>query len=252
MFDSFELQTSNYIVSNIEYRTIPTREIALESISRRSGKKMLSTDFGERKIKMSGFVLGTSASNLQTNIDTFHLNVTRKTSGTLAFDATRSITATISTVAISDPQYSQTMVPFEIEFIAASPFYEGVQQTANTTVATGTGIKTITTTISGSVYAEPSITFTATAGSGDTTTKSIGILYSPTAEQTTWSGSVVLPKGSAIQFDNANYRILNNTTEVAPIGSFPRWEPGSTTFYIYFYGGTQGGTVALTYYPRFL
>jgi len=253
MFDSFELQTTAYIVTNIEYRTIPVRELSLESISRKPGKKFLSTEFGERKINMSGFVIGTSASDLQTNIDNFHSNVTRKTTGVLAFDATRSINATVSNVVISDPQYSQTMVPFEIEFTAASPFYEGTQLTANTTVASGSTSNAITTTISGSIFAEPTFTFTPVGSSGSTTTSGIRVTYGPSSEHVTWSGgNHTLAYGTAVQFDYANLKILEGSTEIAAEGSYSRWEPGSTTITTTFSGRMQGGTLALVYKPRYL
>jgi len=237
----------------VEYRTIPNREITLEPISRKPGKKFLSNEFGERRIKLSGFVIGSSASDLQDKIDSINNYITRQSSGTLAFDATRSITATLSNLVIADPQYSQTMVPFEMEFVAAASFFEGTQQTANTTVANATTSKTITTTISGSVFAEPTFTFTATAGSGATTTSGISVAYSATSEYTTWSGGgAYLQKGSAVQFDYANMRILLNGTESNSAGAFFRWEPGSTTIVVTFAGATQGGVLALAYKPRYL
>jgi len=252
-FGSFSLNDSNYICQNVEYRTIPNREISLEPISRKPGKKYLSNEFGERRIKLSGFIIGSSASDLQTKIDSLHTSVTRVSSGTLAFDATRSITATLSSLVIIDPQYSQTMVPFEMEFVAAAPFFEGTQLTANTTVANAVTTKTITTTISGSVFAEPTFTFTATAGSGYTTTSGITVTYSPTSEYVTWSGGAnFLPKGGSVQFDYANLLILQSGVEVNSAGAFSRWEPGSTTVSVAFGGSTQGGTLALVYKPRYL
>ena len=252
-YGGFSLQTDDYIVADIEYRTAPTREISLESISRKPGKKFLSTEFGERKIKMSGFILGTSATVLQTNIDSFHENVTSKTTGVLAFDATRSISATVSSVTITDPQYSQTIVPFEIEFIAADPFYEGAEQTAVTTVASGNSSKAITTTISGSVFAEPTFTFTSNGSSGYTTTSGIKVEYETTGEYVTWSGgNNTLAYGSSVQFDYKNLKILEDTTEIEAEGSYSRWEPGSTTITTTFSGTTQGGTLALVYKPRYL
>ena len=253
LFNSIDLNTSNYITTEVEYRTIPNREINLEPISRKPGKKYISNEFGERRIKIIGFIIGSSTSDLQTKIDDLNTGITRVSSGTLSFDSSRSITATLASLTISDPQYSQTMVPFEMEFVAAAPFFEGTQQTANTTVVNAATSKTITTTISGSVFAEPNITFTATAGAGYTTTSGITVTYSPTSEYVTWSGGAnFLAKGSSVQFDYANLRILQDATEVNSAGAFSRWEPGSTTFVVAFGGATQGGVLSLVYKPRYL
>jgi hypothetical protein len=248
IYDSFSLQDSNFVTTDIEYRTIPSREISLEAISRKPGKKFVSTEFGERKIRLSGFILGSSATDLQTNIDNFHQNVTRKSTGVLSFDATRSINATVSVVSITDPQYSQTMVPFEVEFTAASPFYEGTQQTAVTSVAEGTSSKTISTTISGSVFAEPTITYYSAGIPGQSTTiYKMTVTYSPTSEYVTWSGGDnTLARGDMVQFDYANQRILEGSTDIQAEGAFSRFEPGSTNIVVDFYSTSTSSTTKST------
>lgn len=236
-YDGFDMNTADYIVTNLEYRTIPTREISLEPISRKPGKKFLSTEFGERKIKMSGFILGDSATDLQNNIDTFHQYVTRKATGVLVFDATRSIAATVSSVAISDPQYSQTIVPFEVEFIAAAPFFEGTEQTVQVSLPEGTGSQTISTTISGSVFAEPTVTYYSAGVPGQMSSiYKISVTYNPTSEYVTWSGGDnTLARNTTVQFDYANQKILEDTTEIEAEGAFSRFEPGSTDIVIALY-----------------
>src|SRR3990167_1977923 len=92
-FDSFSLQSDDYVTTSIEYRTIPAREISLESIARKPGKKFLAEEFGERRIKLSGFILGDSSSDLTDKIDDLHTNVTRKRIGTLSVDTNRDIQA---------------------------------------------------------------------------------------------------------------------------------------------------------------
>src|SRR3990167_4097027 len=106
-FDGFSLETSNYIVSDITYRTIPVRDIVMESISRKPGKKMLSTEFAERRIRMAGYILGSDSADLISKIDSLHNNVTRKNSGLLSIDTNREIYATVASVAITDPHYTQ-------------------------------------------------------------------------------------------------------------------------------------------------
>lgn len=255
-FDSFSLQDQNYLVAEVEYRTLPTRDIQMEWIARKPGKKFLATEFGERHIRLKGWIIGTDSANLISLIDTLHTNVTRKKIGVLSIDSGRDIQAVVSAVTVPEPHYTQSMVPFDMEFVAAEPFWKGTQQTISLTVVSGTGephTQSVTTTISGSVFAEPSITYTAPGSTGTTTLSGIIINYQSTGETITWSGGAsALPYGSAVKFDYENQIILQNTTEIVATGVFSRWEPGSTNFQITYSGQTQGGTLDIVYRPRYL
>lgn len=255
-FDSFSLQDSNYITAEVEYRTIPIRNIQMEWIARKPGKKYLSTEFGERHIRMKGWIIGSDSSNLVTLIDNLHTNITRKKIGTLAIDSNRDIQAVVASVTVAEPHYSQSMVPMELEFIAAEAFWRGTQQTISLTVTSGTGephTMSVTTTVSGSVFAEPSITYTAPGSTGNTTLSGIMVNYQATGETVTWSGGAsTLAYGSQVKFDYENQIILQNTTEIVATGVFSRWEPGSTNFVVTFSGQAQGGTLDFVYRPRYL
>lgn len=255
-FSTFSLQDSVYVTSNVEYRTIPVRDLVMENIARKPGKKLLSTEFAERRIKLAGWILGSDSSDLITRIDNLHSNVTRKDSGTLAIDANREIEAIVASVTIPEPHYTQSMVPFEIEFLAVEPFWKGPQLTVSLTVASGTSepqTQTFTITISGSVFAEPSITYNAPAGSGTTTTSGIIIEYEPTAETATWSGgNNGLAYSSFAKFDYQNQLVLEDTVKIEAAGVFSRWEPGATNVTCTFSGQAQGGTLDFVYRPRYL
>lgn len=254
-FGTFSLQDSNYITSDIEYRTIPARDIVLEDIARKPGKKVLSQEFVERRIRLAGWILGDDSDDLITKIDDLHTNVTRKTSGTLSIDADREIEAFVSLVAIAEPHFTQNTVPFELEFVAAEPFFKGTQQTASVTTTSGTTepqTQQITITVSGSVFAEPSITYNAPAGSGSTTTSGIIVEYGPTGEKVTWSGSNTLAYGDLVTFNYANQSILEGATSISPTGAFSRWVPVITDFTVTYSGLAQGGSLDFVYRPRYL
>ena len=257
-FGTFSLQDANFVTSNVSYRTIPARDIVLENIARKPGKKLISTEFAERHIKLAGWILGSSASNLITQIDNLHSNVTRKTSGTLSIDSGREIEALVASVNVDEPHYTQSMAPFEIEFIAAEPFWKGAQQTVSLAVTSGSATqpitKSVTLTISGSVFAEPSIIYTAPGSTGTTTTSGIQIAYNPTGEKVTWSGNsnTALAYGNFVKFDYSNQLILEGSTEIEATGVYSRWEPGETTFVATFSGSNQGGQLDFIYRPRYL
>src|SRR3990167_8492516 len=246
-FDSFSLQDSNYITESIEYRTIPSREITLESIARKPGKKFLAEEFGERRIRLTGFILGSSASDLIDKIDNLHTNVTRKKIGTLSIDTNRDIQALVASVAIAEPHYSQTMVPMSLEFVAAEPFYQGAQRVAVTAIAEGTASATITTTISGSVFTEPIITYTPKGGGSNTNIYRIDISYDQTGEEVTWSGgNHPLSNADSVAFDYSNQIITEGNSEIEASGVFARFEPGSTNLTVTYYSTSTSSTTTST------
>ncbi len=258
VFNTFSLQSANVLTSSVTYRTIPAREIVMEDIARKPGKKLISEEFAERHIKLAGWILGSDATDLIAQIDSLHTNVTRKTSGTLSIDSGREIEAIVSSVSVDEPHYTQSMVPFEIELISAEPFWKGAQQTVSLTVTSGSATQpitqSVTLTISGSVYAEPSIVYTAPGSTGSTTISGIKIAYNPTSEYVTWSGTsnATLAYGNFVKFDYENQLILEGATQIEPTGVFSRWQPGETTFVVTWSGSQQGGTLDFIYRPRYL
>lgn len=254
-FDGFSLQDDTYIVQDIIYRTIPTRSLDTQKIARRPGVKTLSSDFAERSVKLTGYIIADSVAELRTAIDNLHNNVTRKTSGALYVESDRSANAIVSQVVITDANYNQSFVPFEVDFLLSDPFYYGLQQTVNYTVPSGTTTLSQSITISGSVFAEPLITYTTPGSSGFTTTSGIRVTYGPTTEVVTWSGTLghtTAPYGTGITFDYPSHQILQGTTRVDIDGVFARWEPGNAAFTVTFSGGAPGGTLQFAYQPRYL
>jgi len=254
-FDGFSLQDDNYITSNVSYRNSPSRNLDSQKITRRPGTKLLSTDFAEKTISLQGSILASSPLELQTLIDTLNENITRKDNVVVYLEANRSAVATVSSVGIAESSYNMDYAQFEMEFLMNDPFFYGVQQTVNYTIASGTASLTDVITISGSVFAEPSITFESCAGAGYTTTSGISVVYNNTNEIVTWSGTSgasSLAFGQIIQFDFNNHRIIEDIVETEIEGVFARWEPGSQTYQVTFSGTTPGGTLSFAYQPRYL
>jgi len=234
-------------MSEITYRTIPVRDLVMEAITRKPGKKLISHEFAERRIKMAGFILGTDETDLTTKIDALHSNITRKESGILSIDANRSIEATVASVAIGDPHYAQNIVPMDIEFVATQPFYMGTQQTVTIAIPANTITQTITLTVSGSVFAEPTIIYSAVAGTGESNVQRIDIEYDPTGETLTWSGGGdPLDLGSYVKFDYNSQIILEGAAEIEPSGVYSRFEPGARDIILTFQGTTTSTSSTTT------
>lgn len=254
-FDGFSLEDSNYIISDLNYRGGPRRDLIPQKTSRRPGVKYTNVEFSERQINMSGYILGSSVSDLKDKIDNMFKNIVRKAEGTLVIDSDRSINAVASQVIIEDPHYTKTFVPFELEFRSTEPFWKGAQQIIDLTVVSGTGTFTYTTTISGSAFAEPYFTYSAPSGSGDTNTTGLSINYGPTGQTVTWSGTgggeTSIQYSDVVQFDWGHQIITRNQANEEPSGVFARWEPGETSFTVTFSGTSVGGTLQMAYQPRY-
>jgi len=254
-FDGFSLQDDNYIIEEIVYRNSPSRSLDSQKIARRPGSKLVATDFAEKTISIKGSIVASSADELQTLIDNLHTNITRKESCLMFITVDRLAEVTVQSVGVGDPHYAMDYVPFEIELLMNNPFFYGMQQIVTYNIADGTSSMTDTITISGSVFAEPSITYNAPAGTGYTTTSGIIITYNNTGEVITWSGTgghTSLAQSSLVQFDFDDHRIVEGITETAIEGVFARWEPGLQTFQVTFSGTAQGGTLNFVYQPRYL
>jgi predicted phage tail component-like protein len=254
-FDGFSLQDDNYITSEVIYRNSPSRSLESQKIARRPGTKLVATDFSEKTITLTGSIVGTDSVNLQSLIDNLHSNVTRKEVGVMYVTADRSANATVRSVGISDAHYSMDYVPFEIEFLLNDPFFYGLQQMVTYTIASGTASMTDIITISGSVFAEPSITYIAPTAIGHTLTAGIEVVYNNTGETVSWAGSgspATLAYSDSVQFDFNNHRIIEGVTETAIEGVFARWEPGIQTYQVTFSGLAQGGTLNFAYQPRYI
>ena len=255
-FDGFDLQNDSYITSAITYRNSPERVLETQQITRRPGVRVLNSEFGSRKVSIEGSITGTDPDDLQSKIDALNLNVTRKVTGALYTRSNRYLNALLQSMSVGDAFYNQSYVPFTIDFLCYNPFFYDTQLSSVTwTVASGTVTLGDTVTISGSVFAVPTFTYMAHAGTGHTTTSGINLTYTTTGETLTWSGTGGLSAMSysdVVTFDYDNELITQNAVNVEPWGFFSRWEPGQRSFTCTFSGTSQGGTLQMSYYARYL
>ena len=253
-FSGFSLQDDNYITTNITYRGWPVRDDTTKPISRKPGVKLLSEEFGDKRIRIRGYILGSSPSDLKSKIDSLNTEL-QKVSQILKIDTDRRYTATCTYVSVSDPHYAQDFVPYEAEFLCADPFAYTDEITATMTIVSGTSAQTFTTTISGSYFAEPSLRYETTSGSGTTTTSGVRLEILNSGEYVDWAGSdngTILSYSSSMTFDYKTFKVLQDVTQRNHTGVFSRWEPGSQSFKITFGGGVQGGNLKISYSPRYL
>ncbi len=250
-FDSFDLQTDNIIISEVVYRNLAERVLDTAKITRRNGVKLLSDTYASKKITMSGYIVADTPAGLQDQIDSLNLNVISKSDGILTLDNNRRIEAVASSMGIGDAHYNQSCVPLELEFLCPDPFFIGNNYSVSLTVTSGTLSMPILTTISGTVFSLPQITYYPPAGTGTTTTSGITLTNNDSGETVSFYNASFLAYGSSVTFDFNSLSILEGTSESDPSGTFFKWEPGSFSGTITF-NNNVGGTLSIQYDARYL
>jgi len=256
-FNGFSLQDSNFITERVVFKGYGKRSLIRGKINRREGVKLVATEFGEKEITLKGVVIGSSPSNLQSLLDNMKKSLTEE-EGQLIIETGRTFNATVENLAIADEHYNQTRAPFEVTFICSDPFSVGQQLTVVTPVTSGIFTFSGYVNISGTFFARPTITYTPPNQTGSTYIRKLTFSHVPTGQTTTISG---LGSGAlqGLSYQNVvtvnldNFTSLEGTTEIGNIGSFPKYEPGDNNYTITTSGRAfPGGTVTLTYQPRYL
>lgn len=255
-FDGFSLQDDSYITSEVQHHSAPGRDVRTGRVTGRPGVNQLGEEFVEKRISVRGHILGSSADDLRDKIDDFNRSVVRQVAKSLVISGSRTYTATCTRSTIGDPSYSVDYVPFELEFLCADPFAYGGNHTVTWTVASGTTSDSYTVTISGTYFAEPTLTFEAVGSSGSTTTSGIRVDHTQTGTYTVWSGTNVNPTleyGDFVAFNYGNQTVTTSGIIHDYFGNMlVRWEPEENDFGVTFSGTTQGGTLRLDYQPRYI
>jgi phage-related protein len=249
-FGDLNLQDSVIITESVQYQSMAERDVSLANISRRPGGKYLSSEFGPKKILISGRIISPSASGMQGILDNIHRYLALEEQA-LVIDSGRTYTATCTKTEILERHYTQTYLPFAFEFICAMPFSVGGQLTAGFIVPAGSATKSLSTTISGSAFSEPVITLTTAAGAGNPGISAFRIDQITKGEYVTYSGIISLGGYDAV-FDYKNFNVTYSGVSQNYIGRFSRWEIGNNDFIITVSGAnTYGVTGNITYSPRY-
>ena len=254
-FDGFSLQDSNFITERIEFKSFASREVIRAKINRREGVKLLGSEFGEKEIKIDGIIVAESASALQTLIDSMKTNLQAE-EGSLIVEAGRTFRATVLNLGIPDEHYNQSKAPFSVTFICSDPFAEGDQLTVVMPVTSGLVSFSGYVNISGTYFARPTVTFTpAGASSGQTHIKTLTLSHTPTGQTLTVSGfgsGLGLDYSKSVTINMEDFTALEGVSDIGTTGSFMRWAVGGNNYTVTVSGRFTGGSISLTYKPRYI
>lgn len=127
IFDTYDIQNANILLTKIEHDNIPTRDLKRYRIIRGDGEIITDSRFGAKRIVMVGRVQGTSRTDLETRLDELRAKLVgaSKVSKVLNIDylgVTRNYTATCVNVAVDRLHGSVNLAEIQIEFISTLPY----------------------------------------------------------------------------------------------------------------------------------
>ena len=247
-FGNLNLQDKVIITETVQFRSMANRIATLAEVSRRPGSKFLSEEYDKKVITMNGRVLSPSASGMIGILDDIHKNLAISEQQLTITDG-RSYTATCTKASFPEQHYNQTIIPFSLEFISASPFSTGSALSPGFGLGATVLEKAVDTTISGSAFAEPTIRL-STAGVGDPGFGQITVAHNTTGEEVTFSGQFSLGLEAVFDYENATVTYSGALQDYT--GSFSRWDVGSNEFTVTLSGTNPAGVVGvLEYSPRY-
>lgn len=235
-FDSTEiLNTSTYKTSSVKHHSAPTRNINLLELARDDGAIIVNEKYGTKTITIQGVLQGSSASDLQTKLDTFKELFSRSEKNldiTPDGGSIRRYVATCTRHDLPENHYNILILPFTADFVVA----DGVgRDTIATAIVNAQAISATTYTssmvLAGSAKPKPIIDILI----GSNNTNSRGIAF----ENTDNGQKIIITKTTA--FANAIHLIINcqnktvqyNAEDIRFYGPFPEFLIGTNNFKFY-------------------
>lgn len=248
-YNNFSLNDETYITETVEHRTRAPRGLESEVVARRMGLKLLNTQIRQKVIQVSGHIIATSASALQSAVDDLHKNVSI-VEGDLVIESDRTFVATAERIRVPDRTYNQTISEFEIQFVCTRPYAESSALTAGFVIPSGTQSLTITTNISGSAPNRPVWNFVLPSGvAGNSPVIQIDIQYSDTANTVSVSGTFQVGDTLVANYDR--YLVTVNGTNNDFVGQMDEIAAGDATFILTISGRNDGLRGTINYNPRY-
>lgn len=225
-FDGNSIQSANVLTNKIQHTDYSRRVLNRERKSQDDGFDLLDNYFSERIIIIRGSIKGSSASDLDSQIDTLKENLGGQEKNLdISFGgSTRRYVATVSDLRIPEEYYHLTVVPYEVEFIC-QPFGRDTSETNHSNDGITSSPESSSLSISGTASPRPKITITIVSETSMTAIK---------FENTTTSESITITRsfsaGEVLEIDTENKTVEVDDTEVDFSGVFPEFLPGTNSY----------------------
>jgi len=228
-YNSYNLQTANIITEKILHTSAPSNEVLLQRKVRRDGSVLMSNYWTQKRIQLTGHILGSSVSDLDSKIDTLKQNLVGENQNLDIGYAggTRRYIATLDSLTIDREHFHTSWVPFALEFICADPFGRATSSTQETLTGQTSSPFTKVFTMGGSIGAYPVITLDFTTGDNVTAVK---IENETTGDYITITRS--FSNGESLEVDCDNLTVEVDSSAVDFTGVFPEFVVGSNSLKI--------------------
>jgi hypothetical protein len=251
-YDSFNLNNSTTITGDLDDASAYERELDIYNLARTSGAVISDSRYRTKHIMVSGQLQGTSPSNLESLIDTFHaaLSVQSKNLDIGYNGTTRRYVSTPAKVSVTREVRAASWAKFEIDFIAT----DYGQATSSDSLYSGSVTTPTSSSVSldiGGSAPDQYLDISVTIGSGFVGSTNTLTVSNPVTGQTlsitrAWTAADV----AVISCKNQTVTV--NGTEVDYSGAFPAYSPGnaqSLTIGGTFYGAGTTFNSSSTYTP---
>jgi hypothetical protein len=247
-FAGTTISGTTYYTEFFKHQTIPVRDLELINKPNSDGKILVSNYFREKRILLKGRLVGSSASDLQTKIDTMkalfstvngNLDITPN-GGTL-----RRYVATCLNLDFNQEYYNIDNIPWEAEFIVPSGYGKATTETEVDKHAITSSPYAFYLTTTGSRGPLPTITITKNSG---TITK---VKFQNVGQYIEITNDLAHP----IIIDSENMTVRANAIDLDFSGVIPDWYQGTNENYITLTitaGGAFNVDLDIDYYPLYL
>lgn len=252
MFDGNTIESSTILIDEIDYYSIPTKEVSLFKIANADRSAIPFVEYPSKGIIVTGMLLCGGSTDLDEAIDNFK-NYFRAKDANLDIPWSSSTRRYIATVNRLDIKRTMSLkhAKFTLEFICTEPF--GLETSSTSLLSslnyTSSSV-TYTPTIGGTApYQLPVITITidALTGTGD----SLIISNDLNGQQMLLYG-LGLAATDVIVIDCDARTVTLNGTEVDYLGTFLELEPGASSITITDGFDTRTIDYVGVYYKRYL
>lgn len=261
--NGLDIQSENYIVSDILYRNTPSKSLNILQKSRNDGFVLQSMYYTEKNITVSGNINCSTEADLKTKIDTLK----EYTSGTDEFNVdiddagnTMRFVCSLESLNIPEKHYNITNVPFNIS-LKCQPFGKYTTATTDSKTITNASASPYLNTLdpTGSVAPKPVLKWTVATGTPTTAITQIVFTNTTTGDAITVAALALDAVGDYLEIDCENLTVSvshdgNASVSIDYVGVFPSFNIGINSYFVSITGGSTSWnlTQLISYYPTYI
>lgn len=251
-YNTVDLNSGTIITTDIQDAASPQRVLSTFNLLRSGGVVLTDSNYYAKTIKVSGTIVGTSMTNLESLIDTFQATMAVQDKNLdIAYNSgTRRYVCTPAVVTVQRPVRASNFAKFSVDFLATQYGKDTSVTTISSAVAYTTTVSSTSSLFGGSAPDQKvKIQLVLTAGTG-LTAKHINVANASTNEAIDVTRDWTV--GETLVIDCDLMTVTVDGVNVAYTGAFPRFASGTSNLDILDDFTTRTRTITTTYTKRYL